>query len=123
MLRAKNGDEIWIEASYNPVFRFGKPYKIVKVATDITVIKRKSMEDDGKLAGGNQQKIVIARWLNHDMRVLIFDEPTRGIDVGAKAEIYSLMREFAARGHSIIMISSELPGRHTKNDRAGKVPV
>ena len=53
--------------------------------------------------------MVIARWLNHQMRVLIFDEPTRGIDVGAKAEIYALMREFTARGHAIIMISSELP--------------
>jgi ribose transport system ATP-binding protein len=69
------------------------------------------------LSGGNQQKIVIARWLNHDMRVLIFDEPTRGIDVGAKAEIYSLMREFAARGHSIIMISSELPEVIGMSDR------
>ncbi|TPE47705.1 sugar ABC transporter ATP-binding protein [Amaricoccus solimangrovi] len=61
------------------------------------------------LSGGNQQKVVIARWLNHDMRVLIFDEPTRGIDVGAKAEIYALMRAFTARGHSIITVSSELP--------------
>jgi ribose transport system ATP-binding protein len=69
------------------------------------------------LSGGNQQKIVIARWLNHDMRVLIFDEPTRGIDVGAKAEIYALMREFAAKGHSIIMISSELPEVIGMSDR------
>ncbi|PZQ48580.1 MAG: ribonucleotide-diphosphate reductase subunit alpha [Rhodovulum sulfidophilum] len=61
------------------------------------------------LSGGNQQKVVIARWLNHDMRVLIFDEPTRGIDVGAKAEIYALMRAFTAQGHSIITVSSELP--------------
>ena len=57
--RAKNGDEIWIEASYNPVFRFGKPYKIVKVATDITVIKRKSMEDDGKLAALSRAQAMI----------------------------------------------------------------
>ena len=57
--RAKNGDEIWIEASYNPVFRFGKPYKIVKVATDITVIKRKSMEDDGKLAALSRTQAMI----------------------------------------------------------------
>ncbi|MBQ2260536.1 MAG: sugar ABC transporter ATP-binding protein [Loktanella sp.] len=61
------------------------------------------------LSGGNQQKVVIARWLNHQMRVLIFDEPTRGIDVGAKAEIYQLMRAFTAQGYAIIMISSELP--------------
>ncbi|MBB4266755.1 sugar ABC transporter ATP-binding protein [Roseospira visakhapatnamensis] len=61
------------------------------------------------LSGGNQQKVVLARWLNHDMKVLIFDEPTRGIDVGAKAEIYQLMRDLTARGCAIIMVSSELP--------------
>ncbi|TQS74061.1 sugar ABC transporter ATP-binding protein [Rhodobacteraceae bacterium] len=69
------------------------------------------------LSGGNQQKVVIARWLNHDMDVLIFDEPTRGIDVGAKAEIYTLMREFTAKGYSIIMISSELPEVIGMSDR------
>ncbi len=61
------------------------------------------------LSGGNQQKVVIARWLNHHTRILIFDEPTRGIDIGAKAEIYQLMRELSARGYSIVLISSELP--------------
>lgn len=69
------------------------------------------------LSGGNQQKVVIARWLNHDMRVLIFDEPTRGIDVGAKAEIYQLMRAFTERGCAIIMISSELPEVIGMSDR------
>ena len=69
------------------------------------------------LSGGNQQKVVIARWINHDMQVLIFDEPTRGIDVGAKAEIYQLMRQFTALGHSIIMISSELPEVVGMSDR------
>ncbi|GAA1322600.1 sugar ABC transporter ATP-binding protein [Nonlabens tegetincola] len=61
------------------------------------------------LSGGNQQKIVIARWLMRDCDVLIFDEPTRGIDVGAKEEIYRLMRQLADQGKSIIVISSELP--------------
>jgi len=61
------------------------------------------------LSGGNQQKVVIAKWLVKDCDVLIFDEPTRGIDVGAKAEIYDLLNELAAAGKSIIMISSELP--------------
>src|SRR5690606_22420242 len=69
------------------------------------------------LSGGNQQKVVIARWLNHQMKVLIFDEPTRGIDVGAKAEIYGLMREFTAQGNAIIMISSELPEVIGMSDR------
>lgn len=63
----------------------------------------------GNLSGGNQQKVVIARWLGHRCKVLIFDEPTRGIDVGAKAEIYTLMKRLTAEGVSIIMISSELP--------------
>ena len=56
---AKNGDEIWIEASYNPVFRFGKPYKVVKIATDITAMKRKSAEDDGKLAALSRAQAMI----------------------------------------------------------------
>ena len=63
----------------------------------------------GTLSGGNQQKVVISRWLNHDVNILIFDEPTRGIDVGAKSEIYQIMRDLTALGISIIMISSELP--------------
>ena len=60
------------------------------------------------LSGGNQQKVVLAKWLALSPRVLIFDEPTRGIDVGAKAEIYALMRKLAAQGVSIIAISSEM---------------
>ncbi|MDO8106155.1 sugar ABC transporter ATP-binding protein [Isoptericola sp. b441] len=61
------------------------------------------------LSGGNQQKVVIAKWLLRDCDVLIFDEPTRGIDVGAKEEIYQLLQRLAASGKSIIVISSELP--------------
>jgi ABC-type sugar transport system ATPase subunit len=63
----------------------------------------------GNLSGGNQQKVVLAKWLARDCDVLIFDEPTRGIDVGAKYEIYLLMNELAAAGKAIVMISSELP--------------
>ncbi len=61
------------------------------------------------LSGGNQQKVVLARWLNHHARILFFDEPTRGIDVGAKSEIYTLMRDLTAQGYAIVMVSSELP--------------
>ena len=60
------------------------------------------------LSGGNQQKVVLAKWLTFRPRVLIFDEPTRGIDVGAKAEIYQLIRDLAAKGVSVIVISSEM---------------
>ncbi|NMA99684.1 MAG: sugar ABC transporter ATP-binding protein, partial [Phyllobacteriaceae bacterium] len=61
------------------------------------------------LSGGNQQKVVIAKWLLRDCDILIFDEPTRGIDVGAKSEIYKLLNALAAEGKAIIVISSELP--------------
>src|SRR5690606_27970143 len=61
------------------------------------------------LSGGNQQKIVIAKWLARDCDVLIFDEPTRGIDVGAKEEIYRLLNDLAAQGKAVMVISSELP--------------
>jgi ABC-type sugar transport system ATPase subunit len=63
----------------------------------------------GTLSGGNQQKVVLAKWLATDAKVFIFDEPTRGIDVGAKSEIYALMEQLAERGAAILMISSELP--------------
>ena len=61
------------------------------------------------LSGGNQQKIILARWLAAQSRVLILDEPTRGVDVGAKAEIHSLIGDLAAQGTAILLISSELP--------------
>ena len=61
------------------------------------------------LSGGNQQKVVVAKWLLRDCDILFFDEPTRGIDVGAKSEIYKLLEELAAQGRAIIVISSELP--------------
>lgn len=69
------------------------------------------------LSGGNQQKVVIAKWLEKNCDILIFDEPTRGIDVGAKSEIYKLMNELVAEGKSIIMVSSELPEVLRMSDR------
>lgn len=69
------------------------------------------------LSGGNQQKVVLAKWLSVQPKVLILDEPTRGIDVGAKVEIYTLMRELAREGMAIVMISSELPEVLGMSDR------
>jgi len=73
-------------------------------------VRTPSLEQEvGKLSGGNQQKVVLARWLAARPKVLILDEPTRGIDVGAKAEIYRLIDELANEGLGIMFISSELP--------------
>jgi rhamnose transport system ATP-binding protein len=71
----------------------------------------------GELSGGNQQKVALARWLAADPVVLILDEPTQGVDVGAKAEIHRLISELAGRGLAIVMISSELPEILGMSDR------
>jgi ABC-type sugar transport system ATPase subunit len=63
----------------------------------------------GTLSGGNQQKVVIAKWLFRRAKIFLFDEPTRGIDIGAKAEVFELMSELAREGAAILMVSSELP--------------
>ena len=84
------------------------------------------------LSGGNQQKVVIAKWLTRDCDILIFDEPTRGIDVGAKSEIYNLMNELVSQGKSIIMVSSEMSEILRMSDRilvmceghkTGEIPI
>jgi len=69
------------------------------------------------LSGGNQQKVVLAKWLYSDAKILIIDEPTRGIDVGAKTEIYELLQQLVEQGKTIIMISSELPELIGMSDR------
>ena len=69
------------------------------------------------LSGGNQQKVILSRWLMTDPKILILDEPTRGIDVGAKAEIHKLIRQLADEGHGVIVVSSELPELLAVSDR------
>lgn len=87
--------------------------KLIKMSNDVVEmlkVKTPSIHQEVKfLSGGNQQKVVIGKWLTRDCEILIFDEPTRGIDVGAKSEIYKLLNDLAEQGKSIIMISSELP--------------
>lgn len=80
--------------------------------------KTPSMDQQLKnLSGGNQQKVIVARWLIKDSDIFIFDEPTRGIDIGAKSEMYELMEDLASKGKSIIMISSELAEVQRLSDR------
>ncbi|MFT5786313.1 MAG: ribose transport system ATP-binding protein [Ascidiaceihabitans sp.] len=81
----------------------------IKYIDQLGIRTPSDMQDVRLLSGGNQQKVVIAKWLLRDCDVLIFDEPTRGIDVGAKSEIYALLEDLAAQGRAIIVISSELP--------------
>ena len=92
-----------------------------EVVTDLKKrlqIKTNNIENPvSSLSGGNQQKVVIAKWLLASPKVLILDEPTRGIDIGAKSEMYDLMAELAAQGKSIIMISSELAEIQRLSDR------
>ena len=71
----------------------------------------------GNLSGGNQQKLVLIKWLERNCDIIIFDEPTRGIDIGAKYEIYLLINKLASQGKGIIMISSELPEVLGMSDR------
>jgi ribose transport system ATP-binding protein len=69
------------------------------------------------MSGGNQQKVIIAKWMSTDIDIIIFDEPTKGVDVAAKAEIYRLMEEMVASGKSLIVVSSELPEAMGLSDR------
>jgi inositol transport system ATP-binding protein len=101
-----------------PFVNFGKIMKDCEKMRGLMRVKTPSlMEIIKNLSGGNQQKVLIARWLLTEPDLLILDEPTRGIDVGAKSEIYRLMTEFVRSGKAIIMISSELPEVLGMSDR------
>jgi ribose transport system ATP-binding protein len=84
---------------------------------DLAVNCRSAEQPVGQLSGGNQQKVVLAKWLFRDCEILIFDEPTRGIDVGAKFEIYRLLETLAERGKAILVVSSDLKELLTICDR------
>ena len=100
------------------LIRFGEERRIAASFVERFGIKTPSVDTPaGHLSGGNQQKVALARWLAAEPSVLILDEPTQGVDVGAKAEIHRLMGELAARGLAILMISSELPEVLGMSDR------
>lgn len=102
----------------NFLLDFRKERKLVNKAIDSISIKTPSIETlVSSLSGGNQQKVIVAKWLMGEPDILIMDEPTRGIDVGAKAEIYKIMDFLAKKGKSIIMISSEMPELLGMSDR------
>lgn len=109
---------IFKEISNGLIIDQKKQLEIVKKQIADLMIKTPSEEQTaGNLSGGNQQKVVLAKWLASKSDMLIFDEPTRGIDVGAKREIYKLMNDLVEQGKSIIMISSEMPELLGMSDR------
>lgn len=100
------------------VINDGRIEKEAKAMNDVLKTKTPSMKQQIKnLSGGNQQKVIVAKWLIRDSEIFIFDEPTRGIDIGAKSEMYTLIEDLAAKGKSIIMISSELSEIQRLSDR------
>ncbi len=94
---------------------------VSRVAQTIRVRTPSLAQTVRNLSGGNQQKVVLSKWFVRDCEIYIFDEPTRGIDVGAKVEIYKLMQDLAARGAAIVMVSSDLPEVMNMSDRIAVV--
>jgi ABC-type sugar transport system ATPase subunit len=97
--------------------KVGEGDLVKRKMTDFRVKAASSSSLPGELSGGNQQKLLIARWMGKDTRVLLLDEPTRGIDVGTKAEVYKLIREAAASGTAVVLVSSEMPELLALSDR------
>lgn len=104
--------------SHAGFLRAGAAHRIAREQADNLRIKTPNLDQlVAKLSGGNQQKVVLGRWLARQLKLLILDEPTRGIDVGAKAEIYALIRHLADNGLAILVISSEMPELIGLSDR------
>lgn len=128
--RKRDGLLLDLDVEFNTVIANIKEYSRCSVVNDkickeisnkkVIELKTKTPSLDQKtkfLSGGNQQKVLIGRWLCRDTKLMIFDEPTRGIDVGAKYEVYTLMKELSEKGVAVIMISSELPEILGMSDR------
>jgi ribose transport system ATP-binding protein len=90
-----------------------------KMVNELSIVASREDQTLEELSGGNQQKVIIGRWLLDDATLYIFDEPTKGVDIGAKEQIYDLLVELAERGKSIIMISSDMPELISMSDRIG----
>ena len=105
---------------YKSGIALSKDEMVRATAEEIRIMHTKCMGPDdmiANLSGGNQQKVLLAKWLATDPKILILDEPTRGIDVGAKAEIYTIINNLAKQGLAIILISSEMPEVMNMSDR------
>ena len=108
-----------IDECTNGIFLSGKKeYDLSNKMKELLAIKAPSVEThSGALSGGNQQKVVVGKQLAANTRIIVLDEPTKGVDVGSKAQIYQLMSDLASQGMGILMISSEMPEVMNMSDR------
>lgn len=98
------------KTSRSGFLKLANEFKMAREYTQRLDLRAASLDQDiGNLSGGNQQKVVIAKWLATQPKVIILDEPTKGIDIGSKAAVHEFMSELASKGLAIIMVSSELP--------------
>ncbi|MEM1400911.1 MAG: ATP-binding cassette domain-containing protein, partial [Pseudomonadota bacterium] len=104
--------------SRNGFLKMAEEFKLARDYTERLDLRAASLDTDvANLSGGNQQKVVIAKWLATQPRVIILDEPTKGIDIGSKAAVHDFMAELAAQGLAVIMVSSEIPEVLGMSDR------
>ena len=101
------------------LFLRGEKQDVGRMIQGLSINLKSMNQEVASLSGGNQQKSVLARWLLSDASVFIFDEPTKGVDIGAKEEIYKFMTSLAKQGKSLIMVSSDLPELLSMSDRIG----
>ncbi|MGJ8529989.1 sugar ABC transporter ATP-binding protein [Maritalea sp.] len=107
------------QTSHQGFLRMAEEFKLAREYTQRLDLRAAALDQDvGELSGGNQQKVVIAKWLATKPKVIILDEPTKGIDIGSKAAVHQFMSDLAAQGLSVIMVSSEIPEIMGMSDRA-----